>query len=155
MLVVIVVSVRSFEIKRSSRKFSRRIRFVMGSFVSRMGAFHSNHAVNPFSQASASVMDMSLVRDPFGFSVLSKRCGPGGCGGGVWGSGHRMFLALSPSCSYWSLSTCVEGGVWLSDADSDEDVDGDPDDVCECHCCWSSTCTVSHVGSLNPKMRFA
>ena len=152
---MIVVSVRSLEVRRSSIKFSRRTLFVVRSLVSRMGAFHSNHAVNPFSQASASVMDMSLVRDPFGLSVLSKRCGPGGCGGEVWSRGHRMSLASSPSCSYWSLSTCVEGGVLLSDADSDEDVDGDPDDVHECRCRWSSTCTVSHVGSLNPRMRFA
>ena len=155
MFIVIVVSVRSLEVRRLSMKFSRRTRFVVGSLVSRMGAFHSNHAVNPFSHASASVMDMSLVRDPFGFSVLSKRWGPGGCRGGVWGSGHRMFLALSPGCSYSSLSTYVKGGVWLSDADSDEDADGDPDGVHECRCRWSSTCTVSHVGSLNPRMRFA
>ena len=78
MFVVIVVSVCSLEIRRSSRKFSRRTRFVMGSLVSRIGAFHSNHAVNPFSQLSASVMDMSLVRGPFGFSVLSRRSGLGG-----------------------------------------------------------------------------
>ena len=129
----------------------------MGSLLSRMGAFHSNHAVNLSSQVSASVMDMSLIRDPFGFSVLSRRCGPGGCrdGNGIVRA-RRALLALSPGCSYWSSSsTYVEGGVWSSDADSDGDADGDPDGVRECRCRWSSTCTVSHVGSLNPRMRFA
>ena len=128
----------------------------MGSLVSRMGAFHSNHAVNLFSQVSASVIDMSLIRDPFGFSVLSRRCGPGGCGNGngIFRA-RRALLALSPGCSYWTSSTYVEGGVWSSDADSDGDADGDPDGVRECRCRWSSTCTVSHVGSLNPRMRFA
>ena len=47
----------------------------------------------------------------------------------------------------------AECAVWLSGADSNEDADGDPDGVRECR--WSSTCTVSHVGSLNPRMRFA
>ena len=155
MFIVIVVSVRSLEVRRSSMKFSRRTRFVMGSLVSRMGAFHSNHAVNLSSQVSASVMDMSLIRDPFGFSVLSRRCGPGGCrdGNGIV-CARRALLALSPGCSYWSSSsTYVEGGVWSSDADSDGDADGDPDGVRECHCRWSSTCTISHVGSSKPRTR--
>ena len=98
MSVVIVVSVCSFEIRRSSRKFSRMIRLVVGSLVFRMGAFHSNHAVNFLSQVFASVMDMSLSRDPFGFSVLSRRSGLGNCGSGyrvcAWGG----FFALSPVC---------------------------------------------------------
>ena len=49
----------------------------------------------------------------------------------------------------------AEGGVWLSGADSNEDADGDPDGVRECRCRWFFTCTVSHVGSSNPRMRFA
>ena len=123
--------------------------------MSRIGAFHSNHAVNPFSQVSASVMDMSLVRDPFGFSVLSRRCGLGGCGNGIWVCAQHGLSALSPGCSCWTSSTYAGGGVWLSGADSNEDADGDPDGVCECRCRWFFTCTVSHVGSLNPRMRFA
>lgn len=97
MSVVIVVSVCSFERRRSSRKFSRRIRFVVGFFVSKMGAFHSNHAVNPFSQVSASVIDMSLIKGPFGFSVLSRRSGLGNCGDGS--RARARFFASSPSCS--------------------------------------------------------
>merc|ERR1712218_435119 len=96
--VVIVVSVCSFEIRRSSRKFSRMARLMVGCLVSKMGAFHSNHAVNFFSQVSASVMDMSLNRGPFGFSVLSRRSGLENCGSGyrvcAWGG----FFALSPGC---------------------------------------------------------
>ena len=99
MFVVIVVSARSLDLRRSSIKFSRRTRFVMGSLVSRMGAFHSNHAVNPFSQVSASVMDMSLVRDPFGFSVFSRRSGLGSCGNGSRVCARRGLLASSPVCS--------------------------------------------------------
>ena len=152
---MMVVSVCNFEIKRSSRKFSRRIHFVMGSLVSRMGAFHSNHTVNPFGQLSASVMDMSRMRFPLGFSVLSRRCGLGDCGNGIWVGAQHGLSVLSLGCSCWTSSTYAEGGVWLSGADSSEDADGDPDGVRECRCRWSSTCTVSHAGSLNPRMRFA
>ena len=49
----------------------------------------------------------------------------------------------------------AEYAVWLSGADSDEDADGNPDGVRECRCRWSIMSTVSHVGSSNPKMRFA
>ena len=43
----------------------------------------------------------------------------------------------------------------MSDADSEEDADDDPDGVHECRCRWFTMSTVSHVGSSNPKMRFA
>ena len=154
MLIVTVTSVRNFESRRSSRKFSRMIRFVMGSLVSRIGAFHLNHAVNPFSQVSASVMDMSRMRGPFGFSVLSRLCGLVEWGSGVW-FGIRHGLPVLSVCSCWTSSTSAKGGVWLSGADSSEDADGDLGCACECRCRWSSTCTVSHAGSLNPRTRLA
>ena len=152
--IVTVTSVCNFESKRSSRKFSRMIRFVMGSLVFRIGAFHSNHAVNPFSQLSASVMDISWMRGPLGFNVLSKRCGLGEWENEVW-SGTQYGLSVLSICSYWTSSTSAKGDVWLSGADSSVDAVDDLDCVCECRCRWSSTCTVSHVGSLNPRMRLA
>ena len=129
--------------------------FVMGSLVSRIGAFHSNHAVNPFSQLFASVMYISRMRGPLGFNVLSKRCGLGEWGNGVWFGAQYGLSVLLFVCSCWTSSTSAEGGVWLSGADSNEDADGDPDGVRECRCRWFFTCTVSHVGSSNPRMRFA
>ena len=55
--------------------------------------------------------------------------------------------------SCWTSSTSAKVGVWLSGADSSEDTADDLDCVRECHCCWPSTCTVSHVGSLKPRTR--
>ena len=146
MSIVTVASVRNFESNRSSRKFSNRIRFVRGHLVSRIGAFQSNYAVNPLSQLSASVMDMSRVRGPFGFNVFSKRCGLG-----KW----ENEASVSSIRSSGTSSTSAKGDVWLSGADSSEDAIDDSDCVRECRCHWSSTCTVSHVGSSKPKMRSA
>ena len=75
--IVTELSVCSFENNLLSRKFSRRTRFVRGPLLLRIGAFQSNHAVNPFSQLSASVRDMSRLRFTLGFKVFSKHCGLG------------------------------------------------------------------------------
>ena len=44
------------------------------------------------------------------------------------------------------LSSVIVVGVGLSEY-------GDLDCVRECRCRWSSTCTVSHVGSLKPRTK--
>ena len=87
------VSVCSFESSLSSMKFSRRIHFVRGPLLSRIGAFQSNHAVNPFSQLSASVRDMSRLRFILGFKVFSNRCGLESWENGVeWLYPYRWFV---------------------------------------------------------------
>ena len=73
--IVMEVSVCSFERSLSSRKFSKRTHFVRGPLLLRSGAFHSNHAANPFSQLSASVRVMSRLRFVLGFRVFSNHCG--------------------------------------------------------------------------------
>ena len=88
-------------------------------------------------------------------------CCLGGVVLGVAGTGTGSFVPVVRCWRYCLVARIgrrrrrIEGGVWSSDADSDGDADGDPDGVRECRCRWSSTCTVSHVGSLNPRMRFA
>ena len=70
--IVTVTFVRSFESSLSLRKFSSRTPFVKGHLLSGIGAFQLNHAANPFSQLSASVMDISRLRYSDGFNVFSK-----------------------------------------------------------------------------------
>ena len=82
MPILTVASVHNFKSNLSSRKFSSRNHFVKGHLLSRIDVFHLNQAVNPFSQLSASVRDISCLRLPDGFSVFSKRCGLG-----VWVNG--------------------------------------------------------------------
>ena len=108
--IVTVASVLNFESNLLSRKFSSRTRFVKGHLLSRIDAFHLNKAVNPFSQLSASVRDISRLRLPVGFSVFSKRCGLG-----VWVDG----IGLGSRCgmSMWAFVTFSKGGIWCSDAD--------------------------------------
>ena len=69
--IMTVMSVRSFESSLLLRKFSSRTRFVRGPLLSRIGAFQSNHAVNPFCQLFASVIDISRLRFTFGLNVFS------------------------------------------------------------------------------------
>ena len=92
------------------------------------------------------------MRVPLGFNVFSRRCGLGKWGNGVWSKFQYGGSVLSiPSC--WTSLTSAKVGVWLSGADSSEDAVDELDYVRECRCRWSSTCTVSHVGSLKPRMR--
>ena len=80
-----------------------------GHLLSRIGAFQSNHAANPFSQLSASVMDISRQRYSWvNETGLGSRCGT---------------LALSV-CSYVTFVTSAKGGVWFSFADFSRDVIG-------------------------------
>ena len=82
----------SFESSLSSRKFSKSTRFVTGSLLLRIGAFQSNHAVNPFSQLSASERDMSRLRLMLGFRVFSSLCGRKLWEGGVgWFPGGYLY----------------------------------------------------------------
>ena len=99
MFIVIEASVCSFESSLSSMKFSKRNCFVRGSLLLRIDAFHSNHAVNTFSQVSASVRDMSPLRFVLGFKVLSNHCGLESLEGGVAWLSRCMGLLLLLVCS--------------------------------------------------------
>ena len=110
--IVMESSICSFESSRSSRKFSKRIRFVTGSLLLRIGAFQSNHAVNPFSQLSASERDMSRLRFIFGFRVFSSLCGLESWEGGVgWLSQCGGILVLLICSCEMSLSTSASDSV--------------------------------------------
>ena len=102
---------------------------IIKDYTSRIGAFQSNQAVNPFCQLSASVMDISRLRYTNAFNVFSKPCGPGS-----WANETELWsqcgtLALSVrSCV--TFVTSAKGGVWFSFADFSRDAIGDLDRVC-------------------------
>ena len=99
MFIVMEASVCSFESSLLSMKFSKRTRFVKGSLLIRIDAFHSNHAVNPFSQVSASVRDMSRLRFVLGFKVFSNRCGLESWEGGIAWLSRYVGSLVSLVCS--------------------------------------------------------
>ena len=99
--IVMELSICSFESSLSSRKFSKSIRFVTGSLLLRIGAFQSNHAVNPFSQLSASERDMSRLRFMLGFRVFSSLCGRKLWEGGVGWLSECGGVFVSLICSCW------------------------------------------------------